>query len=107
MREDKIVDIPQVSPQENSILTADFTKEEVFEAISQMEHNKVLGLDGFSARVLSVFWGVIKKDLMTMFVQLQRGNFGVITLLTRNENAVQIQQYRPICLLNVSFNIYF
>ena len=33
-------------------------------------------------------------------------NFGVITLLPKKDNAVQIQQYRPICLLNVSFKIF-
>jgi hypothetical protein len=50
---------------------------------------------------------------MAMFTQLQQGvlpmyklNFGVITLLPKGEDAVQIQQYRPICLLNVSFKIF-
>jgi hypothetical protein len=50
---------------------------------------------------------------MVMFVQLQHRelplyklNFGVITLLPKMENAIQIQQYRPICLLNVSFNFF-
>ena len=50
---------------------------------------------------------------MSMFYQLHSGelqlfklNFGVITLLPKKENAVQIQQYRPICLLNVSFKIF-
>jgi hypothetical protein len=50
---------------------------------------------------------------MAMFMQLQRDelplyklNFGIITLLPKKENAVQIQQYRPICLLNVSFKIF-
>jgi hypothetical protein len=33
-------------------------------------------------------------------------NFGVITLIPKKEDAVQIQQYRPICLLNVSFKIF-
>jgi hypothetical protein len=33
-------------------------------------------------------------------------NFGVITLLPKKENATHIQQYRPICLLNVSFKIF-
>jgi hypothetical protein len=48
-----------------------------------------------------------------LFVQLHSGdlplyklNFGVITLLPKKDNAVQIQQYRPICLLNVSFKIF-
>jgi hypothetical protein len=31
-------------------------------------------------------------------------NFGTIILLPKKENAIQIQQYRPIYLLNVSFN---
>jgi hypothetical protein len=33
-------------------------------------------------------------------------NFGTIILLPKKENAIQIQQYRPICLLNVSFKIF-
>ena len=33
-------------------------------------------------------------------------NFGVITLLPKTQEASKIQQYRPICLLNVSFNIF-
>jgi hypothetical protein len=50
---------------------------------------------------------------MAMFTQLQQGvlplyklNLGVITLLPKREDAVQIQQYRSICLLNVSFKIF-
>ena len=33
-------------------------------------------------------------------------NFGVITLLPKKEDATKVQQYRPICLLNVSFKIF-
>jgi hypothetical protein len=33
-------------------------------------------------------------------------NFGAITLLTKKENAVQIWQYHPICVLNVSFKVF-
>ena len=33
-------------------------------------------------------------------------NFRIITLLPKKDNAVQIQHYRPICLLNVSFKIF-
>jgi hypothetical protein len=33
-------------------------------------------------------------------------NFGVITLLSKTKEAIKIQQYRPICLLNVSFKIF-
>lgn len=33
-------------------------------------------------------------------------NFGVITLIPKVKEANRIQQYRPICLLNVSFKIF-
>lgn len=33
-------------------------------------------------------------------------NFGVITLLPKVTEAVKIQQFRPICLLNTSFKIF-
>jgi hypothetical protein len=33
-------------------------------------------------------------------------NFGVITLLPKIKEATKIQQYRPICLLNVSFKVF-
>jgi hypothetical protein len=48
-----------------------------------------------------------------MFESFQRGelplfhlNFGTIILLPKKENAIQIQQYRPICFLNVSFEVF-
>jgi hypothetical protein len=50
---------------------------------------------------------------MEMFSSFHKGelplfhlNFGMIILLPKKENAIQIQQYRPICLLNVSFKVF-
>jgi hypothetical protein len=50
---------------------------------------------------------------MALFTAFQEGslplfhlNFGTIILLPKKEDAIQIQQYRPICLLNVSFKIF-
>ena len=37
---------------------------------------------------------------------LHSTNFGTIILLPKSKDAKQIQQYRPICLLNVSFKIF-
>ena len=48
-------DMPQISAQENLILTSDFTEKEVWEAISQMEHNKAPGPDGFPAEFYQFF----------------------------------------------------
>jgi hypothetical protein len=55
----------------------------------------------------------VKGDLMALFKDFQDGNlplyhlnFGTIILLPKKEDVVQIQQYRLICLLNVSFKIF-
>ena len=106
-------DIPQVSEAEKQGLIASFPFEEVREAVFQMEYNKAFGPDGFPAEFYQVFWETIKDDLLAMFVDfhneklpLHSLNFGIITLLPKKTEATQIQQYRPICLLNVSFKIF-
>jgi hypothetical protein len=70
----------------------------VFEAISSMEHNKALGLDGFPNECYQFFLPIIKDDLTAMFVQLKDGdlplyklNFSVITLLPKKEDASRIE----------------
>ena len=78
-----------------------------------MEHNKAPGPDGFPAEFYQHFWEVIKSDLLELFsclhagqLKLYRLNFGKIVLLPKIQEAERIQQYRPICLLNVSFKIF-
>jgi hypothetical protein len=95
------------------VLVEKNSEEEVKKTIFQMEHNKSPGLDGFPAEFYQVFWDVIKGDLMALFHEFHQGslplfslNFGTIILLPKCAEAVKIQQYRPICLLNVSFKIF-
>src|SRR5438132_2509435 len=78
-----------------------------------MEHNKAPGPDGFLAEFYQNFWDVIKTELLELFGTLHAGqlelfqlNFGEIILLPKINDAERIQQYRPICLLNVSFKIF-
>jgi hypothetical protein len=103
-------DIPQISAEENGLLTAPYTEEEVKKAIFIMEHNKAPDPDGFPAEFYQTFWDTIRVDLKGMFsslhvdqLELFRLNFGEIILLPKVNEAERIQQYRPICLLNVSF----
>jgi hypothetical protein len=72
--EDAIHDIPQISTAENEILTAPFTEEEVFEAISHMELNKAPRPDDFPAEFYQKIWEVIKNDLMALFFQFSKGD---------------------------------
>jgi hypothetical protein len=102
-----------VSHEENELLVKAFTVDEVHEAIFQMEHNKAPGPDGFPAEFYQACWEIIKDDLMELFQEFHSGNlplyslnFGTIILLPKSREATRIQQYIPICLLNVSFKIF-
>jgi hypothetical protein len=92
---------------------AGFSEKEIREAIFQMKHNKARGPDGFLAEFYQMFWSLMKDDLMAMFQDFHTGNlplfclnFGKITLLPKEKEVKRIQQYRPICMLNVSFKIF-
>ena len=39
-------------------------------------------------------------------MEISRLNYGTITLIPKLKEANQIQQYKPICLLNVMFKIF-
>jgi hypothetical protein len=87
--------------------------DEIKEEMFQMEHNKAPDPDGFPIEFYQVFWEIIKEDLLALFsdfyeeqLPLFSLNFGVITLIPKIHKAKQIQQYRPICVLNVSFKIF-
>jgi hypothetical protein len=90
MDESRIDDIPQVSPQENVVLTAPYTEDEISKAEFQMELNMAPGPDGFPAKIFQTFWDTIKKDLLELFEELHAGqldlfriNFGEIILLPK------------------------
>jgi hypothetical protein len=68
---------------------------------------------GFLQSFTKLCFEIIKQDLMNMFQNTEWGelvpfllNYGTIILISKKENAIQIQQYRTICLLNVSSNIF-
>ena len=78
-----------------------------------MEHNKAPGPHGFSAEFYQNFWDIIKTDLLALFSCLHEGQlelflliFGEIILLPKVNEAERIQQFRPICLLNVRSKIF-
>jgi hypothetical protein len=78
-----------------------------------MNHNKAPGPDGFPVEFYQLFSETIKGDLMQMFRDLAKGyrplfslNSVTITLIPKVQESKVIQQYRLICLLNVSYKIF-
>jgi hypothetical protein len=73
----------------------------------------VPGPDGFPTEFYQACWNFIKEDLMALFMYfhdrsllLYRLNFCTIILILKCREATAIQQYIPICLLNVSYKIF-
>ena len=85
----------------------------VKQAFFDMEKNTAPGPDHMPIEFFQACWDGIKEDLLEMFdefyenkLEIGRLNFGIITLIPKLKEANQIQQYRPICLLNVIFKIF-
>jgi mannosylglycoprotein endo-beta-mannosidase len=79
-------DIPQLSNEENEILVADFTEQEVHDAIFQMEKNKAPGPDVFPTEFYQKLWDVIKNELMALFRDFQEGSLPLFQLNFWNNN---------------------
>lgn len=81
-------DPDKISEEDRTVLSADFTEQEVWEVVKEMDANKAPGPDGFSMGFYKKFWEVIKGDLMNMFrefhnnkLNISRINYAVICLL--------------------------
>jgi hypothetical protein len=48
----------------------------------------------------------ISEDFHQNRINLAKINYGIITLIPKGDDANTIQKYRPICLLQVLFNIF-
>lgn len=99
--------------EDNEYLTKSFTEEEVKKVIFDMKENTTPGPDGFSVTFYKNCWEIIKDEFMQMVndfymgaLDIARLNYGV-TLIPKVQDANDVKQFRPICLLNVSFKIYF
>ena len=91
-------------------MVKEFHEEEVKTAMFSMKSNSAPGPNGFGVTFFKNFWSLIGKDYFALFQDLHRGvldvrrlNYGVITLVPKIQEANNIKQYRPICLLNVDY----
>ena len=103
----------ELSTEEAIHLIRPFDEEEIKHAIDLMHVDSAPGPNGFGVAFFKNFWHIIKGDLMKMFrdfhggnLDIQRLNYGVISLVPKIKDATSIKQYRPICLLNVDFKIF-
>jgi hypothetical protein len=94
------------------LLTRPFSIEEIKNVVFSLKHNSAPGPDGIPSKFFQEFWDTIKCDLFNLFksfhdgtLNIERLNFGNVTLIPKIPNAVDNKAFRPICLLNVCYKI--
>jgi hypothetical protein len=83
-----------------------------FNMIFEMKHNSAPGPDGFPAEFFQKIWDTIHLDIVHLFndfyngnLKIERLNYRMVTLLPKVDNAADMKNFRPICLLNVCYKI--
>jgi hypothetical protein len=101
----------KLSEADNRALLEPFT-EEVQSTLKMMVKNKAPGPDGMPVEFYQACWSTVKHDIMRLFYDWQSGvlnlyrlNFGMIILLRKSPEANVLQKYRPICVLQVLYEL--
>ena len=106
MKEDMWESREKLSDIDNFILTRPFSETEVKNALFSMKPNKAPGPDNIPIEFFQHCWEIVKNEVMMLFdwfhdnkLDVQRLNYGIITLLPKVVGANNIQQFMPICLI--------
>jgi hypothetical protein len=80
--------------------------------VFDLKHNSAPGPNGFPVEFFQDFLELIYLDIWNLFkdfyhgnLDIERLNYGMVTLLPKVDNAVEMKNFRPICLLNVCYKI--
>ena len=102
----------RISMEEATWLERKMTEEEVWGAVKECGNNKSPGPDGFTARFIKKFWGILKEDLMKVFdwfwekEYLSAGcNASFLTLIPKVANPVDLNDFRPISLIGILYKL--
>ncbi|XP_058783599.1 uncharacterized protein LOC131658308 [Vicia villosa] len=95
-----------ISVGDNFNLELPFTEKEFKDAIWGCEGSKSLGPDGYNFFFIKKCWGFIKADFIRFFNDFHDKGFlskaivsSFISLITKKEHPVSLDDYRPICLV--------
>ncbi len=106
------VDFKTINVSENDSLLANFTEEEIRDAVWQCEGSKSPGPDGFNFNFLKHSWETIKDDIvgaLSLFHEtgsLPKGcNASFIALVPKVRDPIKLEQYRPISLVGALYKI--
>ena len=93
-------------------LSVPFTTTEIDDVVRNLPVDKAPGPDGFNGQFLKTSWHIVKQDIYQLCFDFYEGNLniehinmGYITLVPKVGSPVNINDYRPITLLNCCLKI--
>ncbi|GKV32867.1 hypothetical protein SLEP1_g41432 [Rubroshorea leprosula] len=106
------ISFKQITKEDNELLTAGFSKQEIKEAIWNCDSSKAPGPDGFNFRFIKIMWEVKKPDVVGFVQEFQEhgrlikgSNAYFIVLIPKTESPQGIEEYRPISLIGVMYKV--
>jgi hypothetical protein len=84
----------------------------VWEVVQETNRDKASGPDGFSMAFFQKSWGVLKKDIMVVFLEFHNSsqferslNATFVSLIPKKAEAVEAKDFRPISLVGGVYKI--
>ncbi|WJX32289.1 hypothetical protein P8452_20632 [Trifolium repens] len=108
------VEFPVLTEEDNALLIAPFSIEEIEEAVKNSDGTKCPGPDGFNFAFVKAFWGLMKNEVRILFDQFS-GNDCLpkcllsyfLTLIPKVKSPQGLGDFRPISLLGCWYKLLF
>ncbi|CAJ0965749.1 unnamed protein product [Ranitomeya imitator] len=107
------ITLPVLSSAQQTFMDAEFTLEEVEQAITDMASGKAPGPDGFPVELYRRYRGILAPLLLKVFKEIWKGGClpdtfyeaHIIVLKKEGKDPLECGSYRPISLVNVDYKI--
>ena len=102
----------ELSDDDRNHLCTPLSTDEIYKTIKLMALNKTPGIDGLPVEFYIEHWELIANDILALYDTILDTGYlgksqkrGVITIIPKSNNTLDIRNYRPISLLCTDYNI--